>query len=110
MRKPHELDERVKKNLNISCNEDLINQKNERPGPGSYEAETSLFDSNRETAKTGIDNGFTIPKNVIERCVFERGKNISPGPGRYDLEKNEQKTTQSNTFNKEKRSIDLSHN
>ena len=67
MRKPHEIDERVKKNLNISCNEDLFNQKNERPGPGTYESETSLFDTNRENNP----DGYTIPKNVIQRCVFE---------------------------------------
>ena len=63
MRKPHEIDERVKKNLNITCNEDLFNQKNEGPGPGSYETETSRFDTNRENNSNS--EGFTIPKNVI---------------------------------------------
>ena len=41
IKKPHELDARVKKKLNISSSEDMFQKKQIRPGPGSYEPEES---------------------------------------------------------------------
>ena len=45
IRKPHELDARVKKKLNISSSEDLFKQKQDLPGPGYYEPDISQFDT-----------------------------------------------------------------
>ena len=45
IRKPHELDARVKKNLNISSSEDLFKQRQDLPGPGYYEPDVSQFDT-----------------------------------------------------------------
>lgn len=41
IRKPHEINARIKKNLNISSSEDLFKQRQDLPGPGTYEPEAS---------------------------------------------------------------------
>ena len=45
IRPPHELDARVKKKLNVSSSEDFFKQKQDLPGPGYYEPDTSQFDT-----------------------------------------------------------------
>ena len=45
IRKPHEIDARVKNKLNISSSEDLFKLKQDLPGPGYYEPDVSQFDT-----------------------------------------------------------------
>lgn len=74
IKRPSELDERIKMKLNVSTSEDLFKQKLQMPGPGSYEPETSLFSiskHNEDSSFKRVKNvGITIPKFSGERCIF----------------------------------------
>ena len=66
IKKPSELDDRVKKKLNVSSSEDLFKQRILRPGPGTYEPETSTFSNSKFNEDHSVNrnnkSGTTIPK------------------------------------------------
>jgi len=57
------------------------------PGPGSYNPEKAQLSNRKGAIGESISpqriSGVTIPKNSQERCVFNEGEVVSPGPAMY---------------------------
>ena len=130
IRKPTELDQRVKKMLNVVSSEDLFKQKLVSPGPGSYDHTSSRFNSIQHSSRVSsqrqseqdmspqrriASSVSTIPRHSGERCIFEEGETDSPGPARYSMAEAQERLEQASwiksknktsNFSRAKRSVD----
>ena len=94
MKKPTDLDTRVKKLHNVNSSKDLQDSKLLRPGPGSYDItdkdvldhEMSKYSSNLPSARKQ-SSGVTVPKYERERLMWGTESVESPGPARYSTAK-----------------------